>query len=380
MNDIPKATNVRTNEANAISEDLHVVQFPRRRMVTSWIQIGVIFAIWATAYLVFTAQQLMNAPEGRGWWYLVPRAISCGTGALISLGILAIQHKLRPYSMTTRSFAAVGLALGGTALLAGLNFPIFLPFIPDEVKSSSPFWMGYLFDFLTRFWIFVSISGIILAFSYLADIRAREERISALQALAQSAQLRALRNQLNPHFLFNSLNSIAGLISKDRGGKAEAMTENLADFLRLSLVLDPQQLITLREELRLQDLYLSIEQVRFPDRLKVSFDVPDQLQGALVPSLIAQPLIENSVKHAVAHSTEAVELRIAATASEDLLELVIEDSGGNAPNGSPKGGHLGLNNISERLAVHYGSDARLEAGPTPTGGFRNLISLPLRFA
>lgn len=379
MNDIPKATNVRANEANAISEELHAVQYPRRRMVASWIQVGVIIAIWATAYLVFTAQQLMNAPEGRGWWYLVPRAISCSTGVVISLGILAIQHKLRPCSLTTRSFAAVGLALGGTALLAGLNFPIFLPFIPDEVESSS-FWMGYLFDFLTRFWIFVSISGIILAFSYLADIRAREERISALQALAQSAQLRALRNQLNPHFLFNSLNSIAGLISNDRGGKAEAMTENLADFLRLSLVLDPQQLITLREELRLQDLYLSIEQVRFPDRLKVSFDVPDELQGALVPSLIAQPLIENSVKHAVAHSTEAVELRIAARASGDRLELVIEDSGGNAPDSSAKGGHLGLSNIRERLAVHYGSDARLETGPTPKGGFRNLISLPLRFA
>ena len=379
MNDIPKATNVRANEANAISEELHAVQYPRRRMVASWIQVGVIIAIWATAYLVFTAQQLMNAPEGRGWWYLVPRAISCSTGVVISLGILAIQHKLRPCSLTTRSFAAVGLALGGTALLAGLNFPIFLPFIPDEVESSS-FWMGYLFDFLTRFWIFVSISGIILAFSYLADIRAREERISALQALAQSAQLRALRNQLNPHFLFNSLNSIAGLISNDRGGKAEAMTENLADFLRLSLVLDPQQLITLREELRLQDLYLSIEQVRFPDRLKVSFDVPDELQGALVPSLIAQPLIENSVKHAVAHSTEAVELRIAASASGDRLELVIEDSGGNAPDSSAKGGHLGLSNISQRLAVHYGSDARLETGPTPKGGFRNLISLPLRFA
>ena len=379
MNDIPKATNVRANEANAILEELHAVQYPRRRMVASWIQVGVIIAIWATAYLVFTAQQLMNAPEGRGWWYLVPRAISCSTGVVISLGILAIQHKLRPCSLTTRSFAAVGLALGGTALLAGLNFPIFLPFIPDEVESSS-FWMGYLFDFLTRFWIFVSISGIILAFSYLADIRAREERISALQALAQSAQLRALRNQLNPHFLFNSLNSIAGLISNDRGGKAEAMTENLADFLRLSLVLDPQQLITLREELRLQDLYLSIEQVRFPDRLKVSFDVPDELQGALVPSLIAQPLIENSVKHAVAHSTEAVELRIAARASGDRLELVIEDSGGNAPDSSAKGGHLGLSNISQRLAVHYGSDARLETGPTPKGGFRNLISLPLRFA
>lgn len=377
MNDLPPGTNARIADSNAVSEDLHAVHFGRRGHPASWVQVCVIIAIWATAFLVFTVQQLMNAPANMKWTYTVPRAISCSTGAIISFGILAIQGRLRSYSLAKRGFAALALGLIGTALLAGLNFPIFLPFIPKDGQSS-PVWFAYLFDFLTRLWIFVSISGIILAFSYLADIRAREERIIALQALAQSAQLRALRNQLNPHFLFNSLNSIAGLISDSRGRQAEAMTENLADFLRLSLVLDPQQLITLREELRLQELYLSIEQVRFPDRLRVSVDVPDDLRSALLPSLITQPLIENSVKHAVAHSTEPVELRIRARASNGNLELVIEDSGGNAPEKSAKGGQLGVNNVSERLAAHYGDEARIETGPTPGGGYRNLIVFPLR--
>jgi hypothetical protein len=371
MNALPKG-------ATAVSGDLLAAPVARPK-AARWIQVSIIIAIWATAYLVFTAQQLMLAQQGRGWWYLVPRGISCITGAIISFGILAVQLRLRPHSLVARSLAAGALALGGTALLAALNYPIFLPFMPKD-GDSSPLWLAYLFDFLTRFWIFVSISGIILAFSYLADIRAREDRISALQALAQSAQLRALRNQLNPHFLFNSLNSIAGLISGGEGRRAESMTENLADFLRLSLILDPQQLISLREELRLQQLYLSIEQVRFPDRLRVSVDVPEDLQDAMVPSLIAQPLIENSVKHAVAQSTEPVDLRISATARDDCLELVVEDSGGNAPRTSAKGGHLGLNNVSERLAVQFGEGARAESGPTSQGGFRNVIRLPLRFA
>src|SRR5207302_219052 len=118
---------------------------------------------------------------------------------------------------------------------------------PDSMPPS-PLWLVYGTDVLIRFWFFASQSAIILALSYAGDIRERERQIHSLQALAQAAQLRALRNQLNPHFLFNALNSVAGLISAGRPSDAETMTENLADFLRLTLALDPQQLITLEQE------------------------------------------------------------------------------------------------------------------------------------
>src|SRR4030095_4921936 len=134
---------------------------------------------------------------------------------------------------------------------------------------------------LDRLWVFVSLSAIILALSYSADIRDREVQIHALQSLAQSAQIRALRYQLNPHFLFNALNSIAGLMRRERVAEAEGMTVSLADFLRSSLALDPQSTITLEEELRLQQLYLDIEKVRFPERLRTHIEISPQVEHAL---------------------------------------------------------------------------------------------------
>jgi two-component system LytT family sensor kinase len=154
------------------------------------------------------------------------------------------------------------------------------------------------------------------------------------------------------------------------------MTENLADFLRETLALDPQKLITLGEEVRLQQLYLAIERVRFPDRLNVSIEVPHNLMQVLVPSLITQPLIENSIKYAVARSTDPVDLRIKASESGGMLDLVLEDSGGNAEGCASKGDRVGLANVSERLSAHYGSAASFESGRTPDGGFRNVLRLP----
>lgn len=367
MNDLPIAANDRASDA---------ADFGGGAASTRWVAIAVITAIWITTFVLFTVAQSMNAESKLGWLFIIPRAISCAAGAIISFGILAIQNRLRSSSLRARGVAALILAFAGTALLAGINYPIFLPFMPAD-QPASPVWLAYVWDFLPRLWIFATTSGIILALSYLNDIREREERINALQALAHSAQLRALRSQLNPHFLFNSLNSVTGLIASGDRGSAEAMIENLADFLRLSLALDPHRLITLGEELRLQELYLGVEQIRFPDRLSVTLDVPDELRGALVPSLITQPLIENSIKYAVAQSTSVVDLRIAATASGDSLELLVEDSGGNAASAAIKGGRFGLRNVAERLSAHFGSRSRIDAGPRPDGGFRNLIIMPL---
>lgn len=345
--------------------------------VPRWLTAGIIFAFWTLHYLVYTLYALLNYPE-QTISQLFPRAIISAVAIAVSLGMVVILNTLRDRRLALRALAAGILSVIGAALhLVSAEF-VWVLFFPGE-SSPSPLWVMYTNDYLNRFWWYAALSAIILALSYVADIREREERIGALQALAHHAQLRALRNQLNPHFLFNALNSIAGLISRKRDDEAETMTENLADFLRVTLALDPQKLITLADEIKLQQLYLDIEKVRFPQRLTVRVDVPEQLEHALVPSLITQPLIENSIKYAVARSTEHVELRICATAvSNDHLSLIVEDSGGNADEAPSKGARFGIANVSERLKVHYGDAAHIEVGPKDSGGFRNEVVLPIR--
>lgn len=339
---------------------------------------AIIVAFWVLHYLIYTAYALLNDSGPMLRQYLLPRAINSAFAIAISAAMVVILNKLRHRHLGLRAITAVIFALVATAAHLSWSEFLYNLFYSSSSSDSSP-WAAYAIDYLTRFWWFAALAAIILALSYVDDIREREERIGALQALAHDAQLRALRNQLNPHFLFNALNSIAGLISRRRDDEAESMTENLADFLRVTLALDPQKLITLAEETKLQQIYLEIEKVRFPQRLKVRLEVPVELEDVRVPSLITQPLIENSIKHAVARSTEPVELRIHATAGpNDLLSLVVEDSGGNAEEVSSKSAHLGIANVTERLKAHYGDVARLEVGPREMGGFRNTIVLPIR--
>lgn len=352
---------------------------PHRARSSMRLTLAIICAFWVLWYVAQTALSFMNnkPSEAAGW--LAPRLLIALTGVALSCAIAVVLKSLGSRTLLQRALAAFGLSIAGTVLHGVISQRIWELLSPDSMPTSS-LWIIYGTDFIVRFWFFASQSAIILALSYAADVREREQQIHSLQALAQGAQLRALRNQLNPHFLFNALNSVVGLISADRPRDAETMTENLADFLRLTLALDPQQLISLDEEIQLQKLYLDIEQVRFPDRLTIHVDVPADARRALVPSLITQPLIENTIKYAVARSTEAVDLRISAAAHKHQLEILIEDNGGNARNSSPKGARLGLRNVIERLNMHYDGAGELATEHRPDGGFRNTIRIPLQFA
>jgi hypothetical protein len=338
--------------------------------------IAIVLAFWLFWYLVQTAYMVANAPQEL-LKYAPGRTLVAASGAALSLMIAAVLDRLKNSRLSFRAFAAILLALVATMVHGVITQHIWMALVP-EMRPTSPIWVVYTTDFVVRCWFFASQSAIILALSYAADVREREERIRALQALAHSAQLRALRNQLNPHFLFNALNSIMGLMSAKRIDEAEMMTANLSDFLRTTLALDPQRLITLDEELQLQTLYLDVQKLRFPDRLRVEIDIPSNLRSACVPSLITQPLVENSVKYAVARSTEPVQLRIWARQRQDRLELGVEDSGGNAETAPVEGARLGLANVADRLRTHYAGNARFEAAVRPEGGFRNLMTIPLR--
>jgi sensor histidine kinase YesM len=214
-------------------------------------------------------------------------------------------------------------------------------------------------------------------YARLASIQ-QERQLAEATFAAQQAQLAALRYQLNPHFLFNSLNSISALIVTGRNKDAESMTNRLSAFLRTSLNANPTALVPLDEELALTEEYLDIESVRFGDRLSIHVDCAGEACNALVPSFLVQPLVENAVKHAVARSRAPVEIRIHAVMEGAALR--IEVANGLAPADSDEAvtganAGVGLANVRHRLEAVFGKRATLTAGEVG-GRFIATIRIP----
>jgi two-component system LytT family sensor kinase len=231
---------------------------------------------------------------------------------------------------------------------------------------------------VTWYFFFAAWASFYIAISSATRLRAAERRAAGAERDAQEAQLRALRYQVNPHFLFNTLNSLSSLVMARREEEAEAMIVNLSTFFRSSLTLDPSEDIGLAQEIEFQQLYLDIEKLRFPRRLDVRIDVPDALRSARVPPLILQPLVENAIKHGVARTTDPVRVTIAAREEDAQLILTVENDRG--PPEPVRGEHdtgLGLVNVCERLAARFGGEAACEHGPLPGGGWRVTLTMPL---
>jgi hypothetical protein len=205
----------------------------------------------------------------------------------------------------------------------------------------------------------------------------QERRLAEANMSAQQAQLAALRYQLNPHFLFNALNSISALIVTGRNKDAESMTSRLSKFLRSSLNADPTELIPLDEELALTEEYLDIESVRFGDRLKVAVDCAEQACSALVPSFLVQPLVENAVKHAVARSRAPIEIEVHAALEGSALRIQVANClpASECDEPAATGSGVGLANVRHRLEAVYGQRATLTAGPA-AGRFVATIRIP----
>jgi LytS/YehU family sensor histidine kinase len=210
--------------------------------------------------------------------------------------------------------------------------------------------------------------------------RLQFEREATLKqsALAQEAQLKMLRYQLNPHFLFNTLNAISTLVLDGQNRTANLAVSRLSEFLRYTLDQDPMKKVTLRQELDVLNLYLGIEKLRFGDRLKLEFDVDERTESALVPSLLLQPLVENAMKYAIAPREQGGSVTVIAGIEGAKLRLAVADDGpGLAPalaNGSGRG--VGLRNTRERLMVLYGDAHSVEViGMSP--GLAVEMRLPL---
>jgi two-component system, LytTR family, sensor kinase len=238
---------------------------------------------------------------------------------------------------------------------------------------------------VTWLFFFAAWSAFYLAALSQAQALRAQRRAAVAERAAQSAQVRALRYQVNPHFLFNTFNSLSSLIMTGKPEKAESMLLALSTFFRSSLSLDPTADVTLADEIDMQRLYLDIEKVRFPKRLKVEIDVPAELENVRLPALLLQPLVENAIKYGVSASRGTVLLRIAAVALGtgrmrlDILNRPLTDSTpvADSANGVHEGTGVGLVNVCQRLQARFGSRASCSYGPTKDGGFLVSITLPV---
>jgi hypothetical protein len=346
-----------------------------------------ILGFWALYFVLNTGRMAISGAEDQ--LGMLPRR-----GAVVLMGIVltlimyAILHRFEGKSMRFLLTTAALVSIPASIAYATFNFAAFYLVYPSDsdlrelaqakaMHGAGPF--AIISESAVSWYFFIVAWGVLyVALSYAAKVGHAERRAAAYKSEAQAAQLRALRYQINPHFLFNTLNSLSTLVLRQRTPEAERMIMNLATFFRTSLACDPFAQVPLYDEIHMQRLYLDIEQVRFPGRLSVRVDVPKGLEDAQVPSLILQPLVENIIKHGVARSSEPVVITIRGRKVGDSLQLTVEDDANGAIESCPRDG-VGLSNVRERLAAAFDGGAGCDYGPREGKGFRVELRIPLRF-
>jgi signal transduction histidine kinase len=232
---------------------------------------------------------------------------------------------------------------------------------------------GWLLFSLATMFVWTSIFFIML---YNSKLQREHEQLLRAQTLAKDAQLEMLRYQLNPHFMFNTMNAISTLILKEENDTASEMLDKLCDFFRHSLEATKQSNSTMKDELELLKLYLSIEKVRFGKRLKVNFDVDKDVMHCVLPNMLCQPIIENAVKYAVEPSKEGAEITFKAYKNDTSLVIKISDTGQAVRELQSKGFGIGLQNTRSRLDVMFNGECEVTLTPNQERGSTVTITMP----
>jgi len=280
--------------------------------------------------------------------------------------------KMRPIWTLVLSLAAVVIASGAFSVIETWSVSTFLK---PQLK---PVGVEYLGAILLNFALLAAWSALYYGINYFLLLEEQIDQRERLESQASSAQLAMLRYQLNPHFLFNTLNSISTLVLLKQTERANAMLARLSSFLRYTLVNEPAGKVTLAQEVETLKLYLEIEKMRFEDRLRPHFRIEPETIGARLPSLLLQPLIENAIKYAVTPSENGADIWITASREGHAVRLEVADNGngaGSEGGGSPSTG-VGLANIRDRLSQAYGAAHRFDTRKNDRGGFSVIIEIP----
>ena len=256
---------------------------------------------------------------------------------------------------------------------------------PYAYCSVGPFralWFGRFYVGISSFVVFYAV---ILTVTYVLDARERlasqQTETARLNEQLAKAQLEALRRQIEPHFLFNTLNAVAGLVREGRNDTAVSMIAGLSDFLRRTLEDSTRQQVALQEEMQFAQKYLDIQKVRFAERLQLSVEVPKELYSALVPSLILQPMVENAIKHGIAKRVQGGAIRIVASRNNGMLTLSVGNDGPSLPaDWDAKRSGIGISNVRTRLQSLYGERFELTIKNRSAGGVEVSVSLPFAVA
>ena len=364
---------------------------PAKRHAPNWRGVLVYFAGWTSIALIFaTVSYAASLSEGnRGFGFVSAvqfNLVLFYWWAVLSVLIFWFSRRfpieMRP--LKTRNLLlhipAVILLAAGHQVIHLTTLWIVLPRLQKLFPTLAAcfrayFGFGFYIDLIIATLIVIGAHAVL----YYQRFRASQLEEASLRAQLAQAQLRALKMQLHPHFLFNTLHSISSLVLEDPP-KANNMIARLGDFLRLTLDHSDQQLVTLKEETEFVRCYLEIEQVRFADRLTVQFEVEPATLSAEVPHLILQPLVENAIQHAIAPHATPGRIEISAARHNDSLRLEVKDTGPGigATNSSIEGHGLGLSNIRARLERLYGSNFSLEMTNGSSQGLTVTLVIPFR--
>jgi two-component system, LytTR family, sensor kinase len=347
-----------------------------------WARLAFLWGVWALVGLFFSSQiyfyflgtrKQVSLSHSLAW--------QMSAVVIFALSTPLVLHLARRYSFGRhgwRRALAVHLAAGTAISAAWATYHIFLDSyfgggLEGLRLSSFPrLIFVHLDKELLVYWIIVVVSH---AVNYYQRYREGELR-------ASQAQLQALKMQLHPHFLFNTLNGVVGLVRDQRNKEAVGMLAGLSDLLRHTLDSAGKQEVPLREELDFLELYLDIQQMRFPDRLRVEMRVEPDTLDALVPNLILQPLVENAVRHGVAPRAAPGTVGVAVEREDGLLRVTVYDDGPGLKRGQQDagGGGIGLSNTRARLAQLYGARHRFSVRDREGGGVEAVLAIPFRRA
>jgi len=318
----------------------------------------------------------------RNWLYWYPTTVYIVSGFVLTLVMRATFRAMREKSAVMLALVVIVEIAVASILFSMIQVWAYTTLYPIDWVPVG-LWV-YIKDAPYTSYIFIAWTGLYFGIGNYLELQQQKEKTLRASALAHQAQLKMLRYQLNPHFLFNTLNAISTLVLDKDVVSADRMLGKLSAFLRSSLVNEPTQKVTLEQELQTLELYLEIEKTRFQKRLRIKFVIAERARDALLPSLLLQPLIENAIKYAVAPREEGGSILLQAEISAGELCITLEDDGPGLPANpvkavTKKSSGVGLVNTRERLQQLYGPGHSMRLINLSPRGLRIVICLPAEF-